>query len=80
MKSARSATSRAEAAAVTPSRASAASGSPRPSKPTTAAFDFLARLRHMDSPITPSPMNPSVVAMPITPRGSVSAFDGRGQP
>src|SRR5205814_4584317 len=63
--SARAATSAAEPAPATPSRASAASGSARWSNATTAAPDFLARLRHMASPITPSPMNPSVVAIVV---------------
>src|SRR5260370_9615978 len=63
--SARAATSAAEPAPATPSPASAASGSARWSNATTAAPDFLARLRHMASPITPSPMNPSVVAIVV---------------
>src|SRR2546422_6821033 len=47
---------------VCPARTCAASGSARRSNATTAAPDFLARFRHMGSPITPRPMNPSVVA------------------
>jgi len=66
MRSARASTSPADPAAATPSRASAASGSARWSHATTAAPNFRARLRHMGSPITPRPMNPSVIAMLVT--------------
>ncbi len=66
--SARRATSAAEPAACTPSAASAASGAGRSSKATTVAPDFLARFRHIGSPMTPSPTNPSTpaVAMPAS--------------
>ncbi len=63
MISARATRSAVDGAAVTPSRPSASSGAGRVSWATTASPDFFARLRHIASPITPSPMKPSVVAM-----------------
>src|SRR6266446_4797064 len=43
-------------------------GAGRSSKATTVAPDFLARFRHIGSPMTPSPTNPSTpaVAMPAS--------------
>ncbi len=79
--SARRATSAVEVAACTPSGASAASGAGRSSKATTVAPDFRARFRHIASPMTPSPTNPStpVFAMPASraPERSVSGRAAR---
>ena len=54
----RSAISRTEPAASTPSSFRRASGAGSRSKPSTSSLAFRPRLRHMASPITPSPMKP----------------------